>query len=99
MHFFDLETFPSGDDETWYKLDPDYQVGDPERCPVCGAFVSMLSWLAPCRVYLRQPGMNFADFVFGESGGDVLVSQKFCDIYHQRGLTGITAFDQVTVLG
>jgi hypothetical protein len=100
MQFFDLETFPSGDhDETWYKNELGYLQGEAERCPACGDFVSSLAWLPPCRVYLELPGKNFADFVFAVSGGDVLVSQKFHDIYHARGLSGIKAFDAVTVLG
>src|SRR4030067_3256169 len=72
-------------------LKPD-NVGDSEKCPVCGSPVSALMWLPPHNIKLSSAKPEkWGDFVWG-AGFPLLVSSRFIEIYEQEGLTGIDIF-------
>jgi hypothetical protein len=58
----------------------------------------MLTWLPPFRVELKLYGTEFGDFAFLGASDDILVSQRFKEIYEAAGLTGLPAFDMVEVV-
>jgi hypothetical protein len=96
MRFFALSMAPRGEADTEYSEDKAVQ-GEAARCPRCGAFVSMLSWLPPLRATLQLYGTTFGDFAFMGGSDDFLVSQKFRDVYHGYGLTGLSGFEPVEI--
>jgi hypothetical protein len=98
MQFYELEQSPGGDAETCYREEQGYNQGDAASCPACGGTISMLSWLPPFRVELELHGKEFGDFAFAPAANDILVTQKFCAVYHDHKLTGLTGFDPVEVL-
>lgn len=99
MQFYALERFPRGDADTCYRKEDGYSVGDVASCPVCGATVSMLTWLPPFRVDLELHGKEFGDIAFAPGADDFLVTQKFRDVYFDHKLSGLSGFDLVEVLG
>jgi hypothetical protein len=99
MQFYALNTHPDGEAETYVEKPDDCNRGDATSCPVCGRPVSMLTWLPPFRVTLKLYGKVFGDFAFMAGGNDFLVSQKFREVYHSLGLTGLLGFDLVEVIG
>lgn len=76
-------------------LDGNFEVGEPERCPVCNGAVSILELLPPIQVKLTNTSIS--DFIFGEIT-PFLVSDNMRIAYLQSGLTGITSFREVHVL-
>jgi hypothetical protein len=98
MYFYILENYPRGDAETCVHPEKGHNVGDAPRCPACGRFVGMLTWLPPYRVVLELYGKQFGDFAFLVVGSDFLVSQRFRDLYAQLGLTGLSGFEPVEVV-
>lgn len=97
MRFYALNTHPRGDADTEACQEGGGREG-ADTCPACGAFVSLLHWQPPFRVSLKLFGKQFGDLLFG-LGDDLLVSQKFRDVYHSLGLTGLTGFDLVEIVG
>lgn len=79
-------------------LKPD-NVGDSQKCPVCGGAVSSLMWLTPHKIKLSSAKPEkWGDFVWG-AGFPLLVSSKFKDVYEREGLSGIADFSpQVEVI-
>jgi len=66
--------------------------GDCQYCPVCGGGVSGLEWLPPHRIKLSSAKPEkWGDFVWG-AGFPLLVSDRFREIYHAEGLSGIAEF-------
>lgn len=74
-----------------------YNRGEPPRCEVCGQFTRMLRWLPPYRAELEVWGRHFGDLVFG-SADDLLVSQRFKELYEQSGLTGLGVMEPVEII-
>jgi hypothetical protein len=97
MQFYVLDSFKQGVRDTYASYAKGYNQGDAPRCPKCGEFVGLLTWLPPFRVELELWGTEFGDFVFG-IGNDFLVSQKFKELYRREGLTGLSGLEPVEVV-
>jgi hypothetical protein len=95
--FYALTRQISSGADTTYLAETGFKVGDAQRCPLCGSFISMLAWLSPYRAELHLSGKEFGDLT-DIHAGDVLVSQKFREVYYECGLTGLTGFDPVEVI-
>jgi hypothetical protein len=97
--FYVLERWPRDEDSSacteFLSVDPS-NTGEANRCPACGEFTSMLPWLPPHKAELEAWGTEYGDLVFGP-GDEILVSEKFKDIYHACGLSGLTGFDPVHI--
>lgn len=67
-------------------------LGESQKCPVCGGAVSLRRWLPPHRIKLSSAKPSkWGDFVWG-AGSPLLVSSKFREIYEQEELSGIEEF-------
>jgi len=77
-------------------LDP-VVLADAPLCPVCGKPVGMLPWLPPHRVQLEFWANEPGDIAFG-TGDDLLLSERFRQMYEQVGLVGLSGFDSVEVV-
>lgn len=101
VRFFILELSPKGDGEearTDVLPEVGFKVGEAPRCPACGRFIGMLTWLPPYRVQLDSWGQQFGDVAFGASSEWFLVSDRFRTIYVESGLKGLSGFDPVEVM-
>lgn len=76
------------------QVDPVVQ-GEADRCPLCGAFTSMLPWLSPRRAEI-EIWDGYADLSFAP-GGDLLVSSRFKQFYEESALSGLTHFERVEI--
>jgi len=74
-----------------------FQVGDAPKCPICGRFVGMLTWLPPFRVEIERWGDEFGD-VIQIGGNDLLVSERFQRLYESSQLTGLAGFEPVEII-
>lgn len=70
--------------------------GNAPRCPTCGNWIGMKEWLPPYRVELETWGREFGDLVF-MGPPDVLVSERFKNLWAEEGLKGIESFDPVDI--
>ena len=70
---------------------------DEDNCPACGGPVGMWSWEPPLRVELETWGSHFGDMAFGP-GGDILISERFKDLWLKSGLMGLEGFDPVEIV-
>lgn len=68
--------------------------GDAPRCPQCGRFIGMRTWLPPYRVELQLYGEEFGDFVEC-TGYDFLISERFAEAFKAERLTGLLGFHPV----
>lgn len=75
----------------------DVKVGEAPICPVCGGYTGMLPWLPPYRIELETYGRRFGDLAFS-SGGKLLVSDRFQEVWEANDLKGITAFEPAEVV-
>jgi len=86
-----------------YEATTDFIKGDPHnilptrRCPACGGPVSMLPWAPPFRAELETWGKRFGDMAFG-SGDDLLISERFKDLWLKSGLVGLEGFEPVEIV-
>jgi len=64
---------------------------DSFLCPECGYILVWTKWVEPRGVRLSKP--LFGDVVFDSD--DMLVSQRFKDLYEESDLKGITAFHKL----
>jgi len=71
--------------------------GNAPLCPVCHRPVGMLPWLPPYKAELEFWGDEAGDIAFG-SGNEVIVSERFRQLYLNAGLVGLSGFDQVEVV-
>jgi hypothetical protein len=71
-------------------------VGEAPRCPECRAFIGPLSWLPPRRVELEVWSSAYGDLAFA-TGGDLLVSNHFVDLYSCSGLRGLEIHEPVEI--
>lgn len=97
-HFFVLTEGPLG---SRYDVDVDtvepVNLGDAPRCPECGTFIGMLTWLPPYRVELELHGEELGDFIM-HSPYEPLISERFAEAFRSEGLTGLEGFHPVEVL-
>jgi hypothetical protein len=74
-----------------------FRVGDAPKCPKCGRFIGMMTWLAPFRVEIETWGKEFGDIV--ETGGNqLLVSHRFKRLYEEHQLKGLIGFEPVKIV-
>lgn len=71
-------------------------VGNAPKCPRCGRFIGMLTWLPPFRVEIERWGKEFGD-VIQIGSNDLLISGRFRQFYEGNQLTGLIGFDPVEV--
>lgn len=95
--FFELEQYKLGDFEVDVCEAGDYNHGPAITCPRCGVPISMLTWLPPYRVVLELIGRQFGDLAFIGGRSVFLVSERFCSMYHEARLSGLTGFEPVEV--
>jgi hypothetical protein len=74
-----------------------FKVGDAPKCPQCDRFIGPLEWLPPYRVEIETWGQVFGDIVI-TSGKDMIVSERFRDIYERIGLKGLSGFSPVGIV-
>lgn len=75
------------------EVDP-VNLGDPERCPVCGNIVTFKRWLPPYRVKLSSSKPEkWGDFLW-VGGTSLAVSTRFKSAYENEKLTGIESFSE-----
>lgn len=69
-------------------------LGNSQKCPVCGKPVTARRWMPPHQVKLsRARPSKWGDFMWGPASS-LLVSRHFKQIYEQEGLTGISSFSE-----
>lgn len=73
-----------------------FNVGPAPVCPACSRFIGLLRWLPPFRVELETWGREFGDVM--HIGDNLLVSERFKEVYTDAGLTGLLGFEAVTVI-
>jgi len=72
-------------------------IGSGRLCPVCGGPVSMLPWLPPYRAELEFWGAEAGDIAFG-TGDELLVSERFRQLWGEAGLEGLSGFERVDIV-
>lgn len=98
--FFVLVKRPMAPDtafETRYLAVGEARLGEAPRCPTCDAALGPRRWLPPYRVELEAWGLGFGDIAFGPSM-DLLVSERFVQVWTTARLVGLNGFDPVEVL-
>lgn len=99
MTFYSLETPKSRTSNPavsdYFKAEP-RNMGDALKCKFCKRYTSMLEWLPPFNVEMEFLGRELGDIAFGVV--DLLVSEKFVDLFKQDGLTGLTIRGQANVV-
>ncbi len=93
--FFVMKKLNGGYHDTAFS-GVDSNVGPPLHCPQCGSHIGMLSWQPPYRVELELHGRDFGDWMEGP-GGDLLVTERFAEVFKSEGLTGLSGFHPVEV--
>lgn len=98
MHFFVLEPFPKGRQETArtdFQIAEGFKVGNGTRCSKCRAPTGILPWLPPFKVEIEAWGKEFGDFAFSP---DILTSKRFLDLFERNRLRGLENRGPVEVL-
>jgi hypothetical protein len=89
--FFALEDDVFGHSDTkFFQAEPHHSAEAPV-CSRCGGAIGSRVWLAPYRAELELHGESFGDFVKGP-GDDVLISERFAELFRAEGLTGFSGF-------
>lgn len=87
----------------WSHYDVDADKAEPVNreegadCPRCGYPIGMMRWLPPYRIELLLHGEEFGDYL-ESSGDDLLVSERFVQVFREEGLTGLEGFHPVEVV-
>ena len=74
-----------------------FEVGDAPKCPKCGRFIGMLTWLPPFRVEIETWGREFGDVVKA-GANDLVVSLRFKQLYERHQLKGLLGFEPVEIV-
>jgi hypothetical protein len=72
-----------------------FNVGEATRCPRCNRPLTSLKWLPPYRIELETWGREYADVI--PQGDDIIVSERFVQMFRNKGLRGLAEFDPVEV--
>jgi hypothetical protein len=101
MQFYVLETpKPDSSEDRAGRIDvmleEGFHVGEAPRCPRCGRFLGMLTWLPPYRAQLATWGRKYGDVA--RTGDDLVVSMRFKAAFEKVGLKGIKMFEPVQVV-
>jgi hypothetical protein len=94
--FFYLEAEMHGRYDTEFHAAEAPNLGEAPLCPLCGSGIGMLAWLQPYRGELKLYGKEFGDFV-KIPGYEVLVSERFAEVFRAEGLSGLLGFHPVEV--
>ena len=91
MSFYVLENPQTGETDAVSDFLPtdDFVTGEAPKCEACGGWIGMRTWAPPYRVEMRFWGKYHGDIAFGT---DLLVSERFKDLFLQSGLTGLYGF-------
>jgi hypothetical protein len=81
---------------TYYYFSESMKFGSAKHCPTCGGAVSAKEHLSPLEFELECKDRGFGDIAFGAMD-DVIVSQRFRNLWEAEGLTGITEFTPTTI--
>jgi len=88
---------PIGEATTdFIQADP-HNVSDGPNCPACGRPTGPYRWAPPLRAELETWGKRFGDMAFGPSS-DMLVSERFKDLWLTSGLVGLEGFEPVEIV-
>jgi len=103
MKFFVLDrpetgTAQDGEEYTCASAAEGARYGEAPTCPACGKYVGMLQWLPPYRIELDTWGRHYADVIIPAGNGDLIISERFLDIYRSHGLTGLSEIQPVEVV-
>jgi hypothetical protein len=79
------------------KTDP-VNLGNCDRCPVCGGAVSLLQWLPPHQVKLSSAKPEKWGDLLWVGGTNVAVSARFKDAFASEGLRGICSFTPIEIV-
>src|ERR1700687_2752545 len=74
-----------------------FHVGEAPQCPRCGRFGGPLPWLPPYRIEMEAWGREFGDLI-DTSGPELLLSERFCQIYERNDLVGLSGFEPVEIV-
>ena len=80
-----------------FKAEPVHR-GEASRCPVCQRWTSMLRWVPPYRAELERQGPQFGDIAFPWGGDELLISERFYDLWASSDLKGLSGFGRVEVV-
>ena len=99
MRFFVLISNPLDDLTTAGTefLSVDDNLSDAPTCQACSEFIGPLRGLPPYRIELETWGNEFGDIAFGGSI-ELLVSQRFKELFEREGLIGLEDFEPVNVV-
>lgn len=95
--FFVMKKRLGGTHDSGFSM-VEQNVGPAHRCPQCGDLIGMLTWQPPYKVELELHGQDFGDLLEGP-GGNVLVTERFAEDFQAEGLTGLSGFHPVEVMG
>jgi hypothetical protein len=73
-----------------------FNIGPAPKCSECGRLLGMLSWLPPFRLEIETWGRHFGDLA--RTGDELVVSQRFVEVFQKHGLRGIDHFEPVEVV-
>lgn len=73
-----------------------FNTGEAPKCPRCGRFLGMLAWLPPYRMELITWGRRYGDIA--RTGDDLIVSDRFADVFLNHGLRGLPCIEPVEVV-
>jgi hypothetical protein len=73
-----------------------FNTGEALRCPRCNRFLTSLRWLPPYRIELETWGREYSDVV--EIEDEMIVSERFVQLFRANGLKGLSEFEPVEVL-
>lgn len=98
MRFFVCELKPGiAHGETEFYEEQPSQTGEAPKCRECSKYIGALPWLPPYRVELELWDRVFGDVAFGP-GDELLVSERFKTLWHERGLIGLEGFHPVEIV-
>lgn len=70
---------------------------NPEQCRQCGSYLGPLRWMPPYRAEIELHASTYGDLAFGP-GEELLVSERFRDLYVEEQLLGIDAFTEAGIM-
>lgn len=72
--------------------------GDYPKCPLCGRALGMYEWVPPLRMELETWGKHYGDFIDPVGSHDVLLSERFVQLFQEHQLSGLTGFEPVEAI-
>ncbi len=99
MSFYVLENPQTGETDAVTDFLPadGFITGEAPMCEACGRTIGMLTWEPPFEVEMRFWGKHHGDIAF-HMAKEILVSQRFKDLFLQTGLTGLHGFFPAEVI-